>query len=222
MSLWFYEKAGERVGPVSEQDVISLYKDSIINTNTLVWNKSFKNEWRSLGKSGIDLPEIEWIEDDPPPLPQKRRHELTAYDVFIRFRGRIDRANFITFYMMLLLFSGIALLGIFGSLSNSAGDDPGQYIFVGIGICVIILSVYASFALVAKRLHDMGYSALHIVWIQVMNLVCGSVSGTLFRSNPGIGAAVLLVPAVIGLWVVCTPGQTDENKYGPISKGIFD
>ena len=45
---WYYEKAGEQTGPVSEEEFKSLIKNGTINYSTLVWNSTM-TDWQEYG-----------------------------------------------------------------------------------------------------------------------------------------------------------------------------
>ena len=49
---WYYVNDNNPVGPYTEQEIISLFNQNIIQKDTLVWNESL-TEWISLEKSGL-------------------------------------------------------------------------------------------------------------------------------------------------------------------------
>lgn len=74
MSEWYYENQGERVGPVSEDDIKNLHLNGVLQGTSLVWTKEFGPTWKPLSETG--LVEITPVEatpaaapDGPPPLP---------------------------------------------------------------------------------------------------------------------------------------------------------
>jgi uncharacterized membrane protein YhaH (DUF805 family) len=73
----------------------------------------------------------------------------------------------------------------------------------------IILSAWGSLALTVKRLHDMGMTGAHILWITPIAFV----------SYEAGEAAHSLVPKLVGvciaLWLLFAPGQAEDNEYGP-------
>ena len=60
---WFYEKSGERIGPVSAESICDLLKLGDISYDTLVWNCALGQQWKPIGQAGIILTNV------PPPLP---------------------------------------------------------------------------------------------------------------------------------------------------------
>ena len=76
--------------------------------------------------------------------------------------------------------------------------------------------VYAIVNLMVKRLHDMGMSGFHVVWIMALNFVTSwfnymdSPTGAVIH---GIG---ILASFGIALWLLFTPGEPHVNDYGSI------
>ena len=67
---WYILSNGKKVGPVSEQNIISYYEQKRITGDTKV-AKSGMKAWVSLSASGIL--DSEFDEDDLPPLPQEEQ-----------------------------------------------------------------------------------------------------------------------------------------------------
>lgn len=62
---WYYTKAGAKVGPVTEQQIIQLAVDGVIRRHTLIW-KNGMQDWQALGISPLaDLCDKSSV---PPPL----------------------------------------------------------------------------------------------------------------------------------------------------------
>ncbi len=62
---WYYAEGDNRVGPISDSQFESLIKSGKINSETLVWNKSF-SDWRKLGNYQIkeeSKPEREFVKE---------------------------------------------------------------------------------------------------------------------------------------------------------------
>jgi len=80
---------------------------------------------------------------------------------------------------------------------------------VGVFAAVAVL-ILASLALAAKRLHDMGYSALHLVWIYLL-----IVASEVLRGFLPLPAMLLgLVAAVAQLALYIARGQDGPNAHG--------
>jgi hypothetical protein len=79
---WHYELRGKRRGPVSADDIHALIQDGIINAETLVWRKGFR-EWIRVEETDLR----DYISyDTPPPLPNdegKRSVIRTIFSVVV-------------------------------------------------------------------------------------------------------------------------------------------
>lgn len=69
MSEWYYESNGERVGPVSVEDIKNLHLNGVLRSTSLVWSREFGDSWKSLGETGLIAPESTAAPGGPPPLP---------------------------------------------------------------------------------------------------------------------------------------------------------
>lgn len=65
MSDWYYEKKGERGGPVSADELKAMVASGAISLTNLVWNAAFGSNWKRLGDTELAPPEPVL----PPPLP---------------------------------------------------------------------------------------------------------------------------------------------------------
>ena len=66
MSAWFYEDKGQRIGPVSTEEMHKLYSDGKILTSTLVWMDDFGASWKQLQDTVLYA-----SASLPPPIPAK-------------------------------------------------------------------------------------------------------------------------------------------------------
>lgn len=68
MTRWYYEKGGERQGPVAEEQLKELAASGQLQPTNLVWRKGMA-EWQpARSVNGLDWPRPK-LEDVPPPLP---------------------------------------------------------------------------------------------------------------------------------------------------------
>ena len=118
---------------------------------------------------------------------------------FFGFNGRLPRGA----YFGLSLVAAVALLICFfvavGALSADRLDMAITVYFAA--------AAWICGALVAKRLHDMGYSGAHAIWIVPIQLAAG-----------WYGRQVMILWAVavsLGLYLVFTRGEDGNNAYGP-------
>jgi hypothetical protein len=75
MTDWFYEKSGNRIGPLPVSAMLSLHGTGEIHDNTLVWNKAFAANWRPYSTSGIAGEN----NDAPPALPSTHVNSTFAW-----------------------------------------------------------------------------------------------------------------------------------------------
>ncbi|WP_423380282.1 DUF4339 domain-containing protein [Burkholderia sp. LMG 32019] len=66
MSTWHYEKDGNRLGPVSDDDVRQLIQQRAIASHTLIWKQGF-TDWRALAET--ELARYLEAATAPPALP---------------------------------------------------------------------------------------------------------------------------------------------------------
>lgn len=74
MADWHYSAKSSSFGPVSDDDLIKLYKSGGINENTLVWNQSRGGDWIRFR----EVPELN-RGDGPPPLPASAVSDLWVW-----------------------------------------------------------------------------------------------------------------------------------------------
>jgi len=67
VSDWFYEKNGERGGPVGADELKAMLASGTIGVASLVWTGAFGSEWKRLGDTELAPPPPV----APPPLPSK-------------------------------------------------------------------------------------------------------------------------------------------------------
>lgn len=67
MSDWYFEKNGERGGPVSADELKAMLASGAIGLTNLVWTAAFGSEWKRLGDTELAPPQSVL----PPPLPPK-------------------------------------------------------------------------------------------------------------------------------------------------------
>ncbi len=67
MSDWYFEKNGERGGPISADELKEMVASGSINLANLVWTAAFGSEWKRLGETELAPPQPAM----PPPLPSK-------------------------------------------------------------------------------------------------------------------------------------------------------
>jgi uncharacterized membrane protein YhaH (DUF805 family) len=82
-----------------------------------------------------------------------------------------------------------------------------------VGAVLLIPVTWVSLAIAVKRLHDLGMTGAHVIWITAISI--GSAAGFFTSPGTGVGLAISLVSFSILLWLLFAPGQPYENEYGP-------
>ena len=127
--------------------------------------------------------------------------------------GRISRLTYfitqITVFFVAGLISAI-LLALGESIDNLS------ILFDLTSLGVILLAAYIGIVLTIKRLHDIGYGGINVIWIFALN-----IGTTLFEKvNSTVSLLFALVSFVVALWLLFAPGTPGDNLYGsnPLSK----
>ena len=120
-------------------------------------------------------------------------------------RGRLTRRA----YLPSLVLANLALLGVMGIPSDTAGSR----LMVVIGT---ILAVWAFYCTWSKRLHDIGRSgtlaAINVLLVSAAGIILNTQSGQTF----GLIAVGLLSLAMIsGGYIMLAPPVRGPNAYGP-------
>ena len=108
----------------------------------------------------------------------------TCFKKFSDFNGRASRSEFWYFYLFAILVYCISMFLAF----NIGG------LFFVVGLVSLLILLVPSFAVTARRLHDIGRSG----WWQL----------TTFIPYVGIIAGIILIV------IFCTEGEKKKNKYG--------
>jgi uncharacterized membrane protein YhaH (DUF805 family) len=127
------------------------------------------------------------------------------------FTGRLPR---LPYFLCTLAFFGVTLaVVILLTAANIAFASVGAVVFtIVVGLAYAVGGVWAGFALMIKRLHDLGLSGVHVIWIMLLGAAASAISDI----EPVTG--ILLSCASIGvqLWLYFAPGVGQSNQYGPV------
>jgi len=131
----------------------------------------------------------------------------TLLDRFFSFNGRLGRLP----YFIRSLYLGIAASVVF--VASIALFSTGRSLLWWMGLlCVIVcmaILIIGTVSLIARRLHDPGWSGYHVIWMGTAYVVLkaasyGSLKALLFG----------LPLAAIGLWLEFWPGNAYTNRFG--------
>lgn len=125
--------------------------------------------------------------------------------------GRLGRLAYlgwtigISLLLALVILVALALLAL-GGFAAMLG-------WVLLGVAALIFAV-AYVAMVGRRLHDFGLSAVHVAWLLPLMVLGGWYWHFGAGSDLDRIAAVLLAYALQG-WLMVMPGERGANSYGP-------
>lgn len=126
-------------------------------------------------------------------------------DRYFSFHGRLARLPFfirgvyLTIAMMVFL---VASIPLFSSELRWAGF---AVLFGGIAV-----TAAGEISLTVRRLHDLGLSGYHAIWV-----AAADAAGTILSYGDTDLMVYLSLPLLlIGLWLLFWPGQARANRFG--------
>ena len=146
--------------------------------------------------------------------------------------GRASRSEYWWFILMMVVvyiafFALMLSLGVAGSMAN---PDRMPALMAGAGSAFMILvipfyiwallSSAAAFAVLIRRVHDLGYSGWFISLYYAGFLVVGLLGTAFAMVSPMIGLALFFLYWVAGIVVLALPGTKGPNKYGEDPLGV--
>ncbi len=127
---------------------------------------------------------------------------------FFSFDGRLARLPFflrgiqVGIAAAVIFFASLPLFMNGGRLLWWAG-------LVVVAAAVAVIGVCA-FSLTARRLHDLGLSGYHALWVVAANVLSEALS---YGSDKAVLASLPF--AAVGLWLMFWPGNKAANGFGP-------
>ena len=138
------------------------------------------------------------------------------------FRGRMARLPYFGYG---LLFLGLCVFLILVWVGLIATGVVGLIILGSILMWVVC--GWMGLALTIKRLHDLGLSGYHMIWIFGLSVVAGQLGSPTSSEAIGIlsglssgtigilSSLASLASLIVTLWLLFAPGQPRTNGYGP-------
>lgn len=123
MSTWHYEKDGNRIGPVSNDDIRSLIQQRTIAAGTLVWKQGF-TDWHTLGET--ELAQHLEAATSPPALPAAHIGNVVVW--LLAFAPLIGMA------MEAMLAGALAPTDELAGLAGEMAVKSGQYWWVTLAL----------------------------------------------------------------------------------------
>jgi uncharacterized membrane protein YhaH (DUF805 family) len=91
----------------------------------------------------------------------------------------------------------------------SSPKGPWWWLGILIVAAALVLIAVGSLSLMIRRLHDLGLSGYHAIWVSVVQAIWAPLS----YGPPEVMLAGLPLAAV-GLWLLFWPGDRGPNQFG--------
>ena len=124
------------------------------------------------------------------------------------FNDRFTRLQFVGYSLLNLAISSILGLPLW-LLSQTT--NPGVAVLAAIGIIVVLgAGAWSNYAIMSKRLHDLGHGAINCIWIALLDIG----SSLMEKVSPVL--SMLFALSLIGVmcYLVLKPGEIYHNRYG--------
>jgi uncharacterized membrane protein YhaH (DUF805 family) len=126
---------------------------------------------------------------------------LYIIERYFSFEGRLARIPFFVRNMYL----GIALgIGIVAGVPLISRGGALWYVGVLVILGALALALWSQVTLVVRRLHDMGFSGYHVIWIGV-----GEVLSTGLSYGSDVAVLLSLPFLLVSLGLLFWPGKSD-------------
>lgn len=157
------------------------------------------------------------------PKPTKRSLTSAWPDYLFSFEGRISRKSFWLSGLLLVAvcaviysaLAGLLAMTLFGAEVFAQGQS--SYVLNMVYNIAILPSLWPSFALYVKRVHDFGGRMRWWIWPPAILLILFFVFD--FADNQLAAGITILLASGIWLVVGCIKGTQGPNEYGPDTLG---
>ena len=127
---------------------------------------------------------------------------------YFSFDGRLWRIAFFIRNLYVSIAAGVLIIASIPLFSH------GSAILWWAGVAFLAVAMIACavslISLVVRRLHDLGLSGYHAIWVMALQ-----VASTLLSYASDAVALASLPLALVGLWLTFWPGQKADNRFGP-------
>jgi uncharacterized membrane protein YhaH (DUF805 family) len=127
---------------------------------------------------------------------------------YFSFEGRLPRLPFFIRNVYVSIAAAVLIIASIPLFSQ------GSRVLWWAGIVFLAIAMTASavslVSLMVRRLHDLGLSGYHAIWVGVAQVFSTALS---YGSDLAVLASLPL--ALIGLWLTFWPGQKTDNRFGP-------
>jgi uncharacterized membrane protein YhaH (DUF805 family) len=125
---------------------------------------------------------------------------------YLSFEGRLARLQ----YFARSVFLGVVMVAL-GMTSIPLFAQGGPWWWIGIFdlIAVLALLVVGAVSLMVRRLHDLGLSGYHAIWVGA-----AGAGWEVLSYGPPIFVLAGLPLAAVGAWLLFWPGNRGTNRFG--------
>ncbi|HWX13658.1 MAG TPA: DUF805 domain-containing protein [Methylocella sp.] len=125
---------------------------------------------------------------------------------YLSFEGRLAR---LPFFSRGVFLGVIAAALAMASIPLFAREGLGWWFGISVVIASLVLLFVGGFSLTIRRLHDMGLSGYHAIWVSAAQAAWAPLS----YGPPEVMLAGLPLAAV-GVWLLFWPGNRGPNRFG--------
>jgi uncharacterized membrane protein YhaH (DUF805 family) len=128
---------------------------------------------------------------------------------YFSFDGRLARLPLLIRILYLSIASWLVFLPSVPLFSS--GTRAGYWSGLLFVAAWVILLCVGTVSLFVRRLHDLGLSGYHVVWV-----VAVQICSTVLSNGPPKVVLMGLPLALVGLWLMLWPGNKKANRFGEV------
>lgn len=136
---------------------------------------------------------------------------MNVFEVLFTAQGRIGRMAYLGY--SLLNIAAMVALAIAAAGLWQGGAGPHAMLGVAIAAVAILGAMWSGICLTVKRLHDLGLTGMHVIWILALEFASKGMGPAM--DSPVLAATLSVITAGIGVGLLICPGNVSENRYGP-------
>jgi uncharacterized membrane protein YhaH (DUF805 family) len=126
---------------------------------------------------------------------------------YFSFDGRLAR---VPFFVRDVYLGIVGLVAFFATIPLFSNGSRGLWWTAAAVNAVVLTAVAVSTtSLIVRRLHDLGLSGYHAIWVGAAEL-----GWTILSYGPDYAILLGLPLLGIGLWLLLYPGNPGENRFG--------